>query len=398
MIDNIVEKIANNRLLAAIFALFSIIFEHISAQPVLIERPLTRVTQKILFSSLILISCYAAAATESSLGLEVELRLDKQDDTPLIDDTPRAINTHHPEWFSETFLNLREDLSRAKLKGKKGIILYFGQTHCAYCDALLQVNFEKEKDIVNYTQQNFDVIALDIWGNRLVTDFDGNEIEEKDLAEFEQTDFTPSLIFYTEDGTEALRLRGYHPPYKFRGALKYVAEEYYKLEIYPDYMARANPPPKFDLENMNEQAFFESPPYGLDRSRFAAERPLVVFFERRNCHACDILHSEPLEDTTTRELVKQFDAVQLDMWSDQIVLTPEGKRSTASEWSQHLGIFNTPTLVFFDQHGKEVFRIDSVVRLYRLRGVLEYVLTKGYETAPTYQRWRENIQMERVGN
>ena len=267
-------------------------------------------------------------------------------------------------------MNLPDDLAAAQSKGKKGIILYFGQEHCAYCEALLEVNFEREKDIVQYTQQNFDVISLDIWGNRVVTDFDGNELQEKDLAEFEQTNFTPSLIFYTEDGVEALRLRGYHPPYKFRGALKFVSEEYYKSETYAEYMARANPAPKFDLEDLNEQDFFEIPPYALDRSHFPAERPLAVFFERRSCHACDILHSEPLSDAGTRQLVEQFDAIQLDMWSDQIVLTPDGKRTTAQGWAKELQIFNTPTLVFFDQAGQEVFRIASVVRLYRLKAVL----------------------------
>jgi len=346
----------------------------------------------LLFGCLCISLNTSIYAAEQAFSTGFELKFGELDDVPFIDDAPRATDNQHPAWFSETFLNLNEDLARAKLKGKKGIILYFGQTHCAYCEALLEVNFEKEADIVNYTRQNFDVIALDIWGNRTVTDFDGNTLEEKALAEFEQTDFTPSLIFYTEDGKEALRLRGYHPPYKFRGALKYVVEEYYKSESYPDYMARANPPPKFDLEDLNEQDFFENPPYGLDRSRFAAERPLLVFFERRNCHACDILHSEPLNDESTRNLVRQFESVQLNMWSDHKVLTPNGIRSTAREWSRKLGIFNTPTLVFFDHNGKEVFRIDSVVKLYRLRGVLEYVLAKGYETAPNYQRWREIMQ------
>ena len=339
-----------------------------------------------------LASFNTANASEHSFNMGFNLEFDTLDDSPYIDDTPRATDNQHPVWFSETFLNLPEDLARARLKGKKGIILYFGQTHCAYCEALLEVNFKKEQDIVNYTQNNFDVIALDIWGNRVVTNFDGNELEEKALAEIEQTDFTPSLIFYTDEGNEALRLRGYYPPYRFRGALKYVVEEYYKAESYADYMARANPPPKFDLEDMNEQAFFEVPPYGLDRSHFAAEKPLVVFFERHNCHACDILHSDPLEDESTRELLSEFETVQLDMWSEQKVLTPAGKRSTAREWSRELGIFNTPTLVFFDRVGNEVFRIDSVVRLYRLRGVLEYVLAEGYETAPNYQRWRETMQ------
>ncbi len=90
--------------------------------------------------------------------------------------------------------------------------------------------------------------------------------------------------------------------------------------------------------------------------------------------------------------MKQFDAVQLDRWSDEIVITPAGKKTNAKEWAKDLEIFYSPTIVFFDERGKEVFRIDSVVHLYRLQGVLEYVLTKGWETAPTYQRWRENQQ------
>lgn len=336
----------------------------------------------------LIIPTYAISA---DLDFSIEL---KNGGSIEIDDKPRAINNIHPHWFSETFLNLPDDLNEAINAGKKGIILYFGQENCAYCEALLEVNFKREKDIVDYTQQHYNVIALDIWGDREVTDFDGNVLAEKDLAEFEGTDFTPSLIFYTEHGEEALRLRGYYTPYKFRGALKFVTEAYYKKESFSQYMARANPPPKFDLEDLNEEPFFEAPPFALDRSRISAQRPLAVFFERRNCHACDILHSEPLNDKKTQQLVSQFDNVQLDMWSDQLVITPQGKKSTAQKWAQSLGVFNTPTLVFFDQHGQEVFRIDSVVRLYRLQGVLEYVLTKGYETAPTYQRWRENQQQE----
>lgn len=345
--------------------------------------------------SLLAICLFAATAHAAGIGsLEMEFQLGSQsiDDTPAIDDAPRATDNEHPAWFTETFLNLPDDLNSAQARGKKGLIVYFGQTHCAYCEALLRVNFEQEQDIVRYTQQHFDVIALDIWGNRPVTDFDGNELEEKTLAEFEDTNFTPSMIFYTDDGVEALRLRGYYPPYKFRGALKYVAEDYYRTESFADYMARANPPPKFDLEDMNDQDFFEPPPYGLDRSRFAADRPLVVFFERHNCHACDILHSDPLEDPDTRRLIGEYEAIQLDIWSDQRVITPSGKRTTASDWASELGVFYSPTLVFFDEQGTEVFRIDSVVRLYRLRGVLEYVLEKGYEVAPTYQRWREMRQ------
>ncbi len=312
-----------------------------------------------------------------------------------LDDTPRVRDIHYPEWFKNSFLDLSEDLSEAENAGKIGIIVYFGQKHCAYCEALMDVNFGREEDIVEYTRKHFDVVPIDIWGSREVIDMQRREITEREYAEREKTNFTPSLVFYVAGGKEALRLRGYYPPYKFRAALEYVVDGYYKEETFRDYLARADPPPKFEIGDLNTQEFFESPPFALDRSRFPGQQPLVVFFEQRDCHACDILHTDPVSDKRTRGFLKDFEVVQLDMWSETPVLTPDGQRLTARQWAKQLGLIYAPALVFFDEGGKEVIRIESVVRLYRLQGVLEYVLKKGYREAPTFQRWRE-MQSQRV--
>ena len=313
-------------------------------------------------------------------------------DQPYIDDTPRLRNVQYPDWFKLSFLDLREDLGEAVDKGKFGIIVYFGQKHCAYCEALMKVNFRQD-DIVRYTQEHFDVIPTDIWGSREVTDMNGETWSEREFAVKENTNFTPSMIFYDKDGKEAFRMRGYYPPYKFRAALEYVVDGYYEQESFRDYLARADPPPKFEIGDLNSEPFFESGPYALDRSRFPADRPLAVFFEQQECHACDILHTEPLSDEQTRAMLREFQSVQLDMWSDTKVITPSGKRTTAREWAEDLGIYYAPAIVFFDEQGEEIIRVDAVVRLYRLQGVVEYVLTKGYLEAPTYQRWR---QLQRV--
>ncbi len=309
-----------------------------------------------------------------------------------IDDEPGVRDIEHPDWFSETFLDLREDLQEARAAGKLGIILYFGQKDCAYCEALMQVNFGREKDIVDYTRKNFNVIAIDIWGSREVTGMDGKTLTESEYAASMKTDLTPTLMFYTDDPDRPFILRGYYPPYKFRAVLEYIVDGYYKTETLRDYMARADPPAKFDTSDMVEEDFFESPPYALDRSHFPAEQPLLVFFEQHDCHACDILHSDPIRDPVVQRMLGSFEVVQLDMWSDTPVLLPDGEKSTAKEWAEKLGIFYAPTLVFFDEQGKEVMRVASVVKLYRLRGILEYVLKKGYQTSPTYQRWREEQQ------
>lgn len=304
---------------------------------------------------------------------------------PPIDDAPKPRDIIYPSWFKHSFLNLEDDLQEAIEAGKQGIVLYFGQKNCAYCEALMERNFGKT-DIAEYTRRNFDVIPLDIWGSREVTDLQGKTLTEHELAIREQTNFTPSLLFFDKDGKLALKMRGYYPPYKFRAALEYVVDGHYRNERYRDYLLRADPPAKFEIEDMNDRAFFQKPPYALDRSRFPARNPLVVFFEQRECHACDVLHSEPLEDPDVLLRLSDFDAVQLDIWSDTPILTPAGQRLTAREWAHQLGIFYAPTLVFFDESGQEVFRVDSVVRLHRLRHVLDYVLTKAYLNSD-YQTW-----------
>jgi len=309
------------------------------------------------------------------------------DDVYGFDDFPLKEPLEHPAWFKKSLLELPDDLEEAVRAGKKGIIVYFGQKRCAYCQKLMEVNFGLS-DIVTYARQHFDVIPLDIWGIQEVTDLAGETLTEREFSLREKTNFTPSLIFYDSEGQEALRLRGYYPPYQFRAALEYVADGHYLKEAFPDYLARGEGSFAFEPGELNEEEFFSAPPFNLDRSRFPSKRPLVVFFEQGDCHACDVLHTEPLREPAIRGLFERFDNVQLDLWSSTPVVTPDGRRTTARQWARDLGLFYAPSLVFFDENGKEIIRVDSVVRFYRLRNVLNYVTSRGYLTEPNYQRWR----------
>lgn len=294
----------------------------------------------------------------------------------------------HPRWFKRSTLDLRADLRDARLAGKNGLVVYFGQAHCPYCIALIDVNFGRETDIVDYTRRHFDVVALDAWGDRAVTDLQGATLSETALAAREDADFTPTLVFYDAGGREALRLRGYYSPYRFRAGLAYVVEGFYERESFRDYLARADPPPKFDLQEIAEESFFADSPYDLDRSRQAAQKPLLVFFEQRNCHACDILHGAPLRDPQTRKLLRAVRSVQLDVRSDTPLTTPGGKRSTARAWAADLDLGLAPVLVFFDERGREILRLDSVQSLYQLRAALEFVSSRAYLQSPSFERWQ----------
>ena len=303
------------------------------------------------------------------------------------DDAPLEEPLSFPDWFKLSFLDFREDVREVREAGKQGLVVYFGQKYCAYCKQLLERDLEAE-DIQAYTREHFDVIGIDIHGDRTVTDMSGNELTESALAVRDKTNFTPSMIFYDAGGQEVLRLRGYYPPYRFRAALEYVADAHYKDEDFREYLARADVPLVFEPGDLNDEPVFLPGPYMLDRSGMPGERPLVVFFEQGNCHACDVLHTGPMQDPAIMTRFEQLENIQLSFWSDTPVVTPSGERLTARQWGERLGLFYTPTLIFFDHDGKEIMRVDSVVQFYRLRNVLDYILSGGYREYPTFQRWR----------
>ncbi len=94
------------------------------------------------------------------------------------------------------------------------------------------------------------------------------------------------------------------------------------------------------------------------------------------------------------KLLAHFESVQLDIASDTPLITPEGERTTSRAWADRLGLFYTPTLIFFNEQGKEIIRVDSVVGFYRLRKVLDYVLSGAHKRGITLQQYRRTTEEE----
>jgi len=312
---------------------------------------------------------------------------DSDDQYLEFDDTLLEEELVYPDWFKLSLGDLNEDISQAAAAGKSGIMVYFGQKRCAYCEQFLKENIGAP-DIEHYIREHYDIIPIDIWGIEDVIDTNGETYTERDLSLRYKTNFTPSLVFYDLDGKPVFRLRGYYPPYKFRAALHYVSEGFYKEETFKEYLDRAEPGTFFMLAGLNERDFFPEPPYNLDRSNKPGTKHLAVFFEQGDCHACDLLHTGPLNEDDTVDAITKMETVQLNIWSDTPITTPEGKITTVREWAKDLNLFYTPTIIFFDFNGKEIIRIDSVVQYYRLWGVLDYVNSKAYLTDTDYQGWR----------
>ncbi len=305
-------------------------------------------------------------------------------DDPALNDQPLREPLSLPDWFKLSFLDIREDVNEAK-SGRRGLIIYFGQTRCPYCKAHLTKNWGR-KDIIAYTRANFDVIAIDVRGNRPVTDVDGKQYSEKIFSARYQATFTPTVLFLDDTGRPALKLSGYRQPYQFRAALEYVADLHHRHESFRSYLVRAEGAESFGNDMLNESEIFSPPPYNL--LKLKKSKPLAVFFEERKCHPCDVLHAGPLSRHAIIKQFKYFNSVQLDMWSATKVITPQGKKTTAKKWADELVLDYAPTLIFYDESGKEIIRVDSVVGIFRLNNVLRYVYTRAYRTQPSFQLWR----------
>ena len=108
-------------------------------------------------------------------------------------------------WFLESFLDLSDDLEGARKEGKRFVIMW-ELKGCPYCKETHLVNFAQPR-ITDYVKTNFEVLQLNIIGSRKVTDFDGIELSEKELAAKYGVRFTPTFQFFAEAAAPLKDLR-----------------------------------------------------------------------------------------------------------------------------------------------------------------------------------------------
>ena len=292
-----------------------------------------------------------------------------------------AKTAEKPAWFKESFLEFEEDIAEAADAGRR-VMLYFHQDGCPYCARLVEENFT-DPEMKSFIVDNFDGIALNMWGDREVVSVGGQDFTEKTFAAALQVQYTPTLIFLDEKGKVALRLNGYYPPRDFRAALDYVAR---KQERNLSFAAFRMKHRSGGSGNLIDEDFYLGKK-DLRKLASSSQRPLAVYFEAPACPECKTMHERILRDAATRKLVRQADNVQFDIGSDESIVTPNGETTTPRQWAERLGIDYTPSLVFFDQQGQEVMRIGAFIKTFHFQSVYAYVLERAYLEEPAFQRY-----------
>lgn len=135
---------------------------------------------------------------------------------------------YRQSWFLESLLELADDLAGATEHGK-GLMVMWELRGCPACRRTHLVNFADPR-IAEFVQSRFDVLQLNILGAREVTDFDGERLGEKRLAQKWGVTATPTFQFFARGQSaemaarEVRRAEGYLEPDKFLDLFKSVAE------------------------------------------------------------------------------------------------------------------------------------------------------------------------------
>jgi len=147
-------------------------------------------------------------------------------------------------WFLESFLDLSDDLEGAHKEGKRFVVMW-ELKGCPYCKETHFVNFAQPR-ISDYVKTNFEVLQLNIIGSRKVTDFDGTELSEKEMAAKYGVRFTPTFQFFAERAgplkalppakREVARAPGYLRPDDFLAMFRYVREKAYESKSFRDFV------------------------------------------------------------------------------------------------------------------------------------------------------------------
>jgi thioredoxin-related protein len=300
--------------------------------------------------------------------------------------TPALENPGHeqvPDWFKISFLDLYEDVAEAAENNKR-VMVFFLQDGCPYCKKLLEDNFG-QRAIAEKTRRYFDVVSINIWGDREVSVGD-KVLTEKNFAAALKVQYTPTLLFFNEQNKVVFRANGYYPPEKFNTVLDYVGQHQEKSQSYQSYLARVDPQPSTGRLH-TEVANIKSP--GNLKQALQAGKHLLVMFEQKQCATCDELHQDILKRPESKVLLQHFNVSVIDMWSGEKIVRPDGRTGKIRDWAKQLDIKYAPSLVYFNDKGEEVFRSDAYLKAFHVQSVMDYVASNAYREQPNFQRYIE---------
>ncbi|MEG9862819.1 MAG: thioredoxin family protein [Parvularculales bacterium] len=139
---------------------------------------------------------------------------------------------YHYDWYHQSFLEIGDDISESLDEGKI-LMVKFDQQGCIYCEKVA-LEVLTEPAINAYVREHFVVVQLDIYGNRDVTDLDGETLPENKMSQKWGVVFTPTIYFVgmptdadTLPEASNATMPGAFGKLTFLGFLQWIREEGY---------------------------------------------------------------------------------------------------------------------------------------------------------------------------
>jgi len=280
-----------------------------------------------------------------------------------------------PHWFKESFLEIADDVDEASAAGKH-VMLFFELNGCPYCDRMLTESFEADP-LSSYIQANFDVIAVNIQGDRQIAFNAETSVSEKQLSDILKVYSTPAVIFLDEDNKTIVRVNGYRAPERFRQVLEFVATRSYRNTTLADYL-------QAKLER-NVYQLRDNPLFSPVTDLSTVDGPLMLVFEDGSCYDCDEFHDGILADPRVREEIAPFTVIRLDADSNATIRDVYGNETTPAALARHYEMIYRPGVLLFDD-GNLLRRHDSLTFPHHFKESLRYV-AGGYYRNTDYRSY-----------
>ena len=299
-------------------------------------------------------------------GIAEETRLNKY--------TGSEIET--PFWFKDSFLDIADDIQEAQEEGKK-LLIYYHQAGCPYCFNLVQQTL-LDPVLSQYIQEHFDLVALNLWGDREVTLADGSVISEKELAIKWKIQYTPTLMFFSDSDTPVLRIDGYRSREMMAKVLDYVVTGDTETSLAQSMIQKDVSAELYPSTILQPASTYTASP---------ASKPVALLFEYPGCDDCLQLHKRVLSRSDTHELMQKYDFYRFDVSSEELIQFNDGSSKTAAAYAEELGLSYYPAMILLDEERQERLRVDSYVQSFHFNTALEFVSDRVYQRMPEFQRY-----------
>lgn len=278
-------------------------------------------------------------------------------------------STHEiPNWFKQSFLDITEDVAEAS-KNNKHLMLFIDLDGCPYCTKMLNESFFAKNQTSDFIKKHFDVVNLNVKGDREVAWDQSTTLSEKDLAIRLGIEYSPTVLFLDENKKIILRLNGYRSAPNFKLILEYVNGKHYLNMNLASFLA--------SVKNKTLYNLIENKSFQKIKDLSKINTPLAVIIEDGSCTQCEYFHKITLKNKDVIDEFNKFTIVRFDANSDEEFIGIDGVKTTPKQFVKKMDLDYRPGIFLYDE-GKLVSTIDALLYSFHFKELLRYVSHKEY--------------------